>query len=205
MQAEEVVLKPDETKDERIKNKHKSRVQKGLPIFLGDVELKLEDPKSIEKLAAVGVSKEIIADLFTVSFDWLRRRLNENDPKCEPLLAQAYKRGRARLKSNLLTAQHKAATRGNVVMMIWLGKQYLQQRDKMDHTVDGEIKGEIRGIEDFVRFLKEAKDELRAGRLAAREPKVIEGKVVDDDDDDADAAQALSARQDSDGGGEKGG
>jgi hypothetical protein len=34
--------------------------------------------------------------------------------------------------------QWDAAKKGNVVMMIWLGKQYLGQRDKQDIHTDGE-------------------------------------------------------------------
>jgi hypothetical protein len=45
-----------------------------------------------------------------------------------------YTKGREKLKERLRLKQIKKALEGNVVMLIWLGKQYLEQKDKQDIT-----------------------------------------------------------------------
>jgi len=44
-------------------------------------------------------------------------------------------------KELLRAKQFQTAMEGNVSMQIWLGKQYLEQRDKTE--IEGDIKGEI--------------------------------------------------------------
>lgn len=151
-------------------------------INLKKQSLCFDDPETIGNLAAIGATVPLIANLFGMKHGTVKDILQTTGAKSHRTdLAAAYKSGRAWLKMNLHQAQIiSALVYRNPLLLIWLGKQYLEQHDRVDHTVEGEIKGEIRGIEDFVRFLKEAKDELRVERLATREPKVIEGKVVDD-------------------------
>jgi len=50
------------------------------------------------------------------------------------------KRGRARLRKSLRRAQIKSALSGNSTMLVWLGKQYLGQSDRLDHSVSAEHK-----------------------------------------------------------------
>lgn len=51
---------------------------------------------------------------------------------CDPLFAEAFEVGRAKGHESLRRAQWRAAVEeGNVTMLIWLGKQYLGQSDKV--------------------------------------------------------------------------
>ena len=51
---------------------------------------------------------------------------------------------RAKGEMNLREMQLQSAAAGNIAMQIWLGKQYLNQTDKADHTSKGEsIKPDI--------------------------------------------------------------
>lgn len=47
-----------------------------------------------------------------------------------------YKRGLEEAKTSLRRMQYLSAKKGNVTMQIWLGKQYLGQRDNKDINVN---------------------------------------------------------------------
>lgn len=62
-------------------------------------------------------------------------------------------------KRSLRRRQFKAAMDGNVVMMIWLGKQWLGQTDKSAHTLAGDPQNKtpvpVRGLtHEFVDSMK---------------------------------------------------
>jgi hypothetical protein len=56
-----------------------------------------------------------------------------------PEFAEVYKKGTEGGRKSLRRMQFESATKGNVVMQIWLGKQYLGQRDKLDQHVDTDL------------------------------------------------------------------
>lgn len=92
------------------------------------LDIKGED---IENLAKIGCSNKEIADHYKCSEDTISVRFSENVAK-----------GRAELKIGLRKMQLKSAMNGNVVMMIWLGKQLLGQVDRaqIDITkIDNEV------------------------------------------------------------------
>jgi hypothetical protein len=97
---------------------------------------KAVDEKLVERLAAIGCTDREIATLLEVSENLLRRRCRA-----------ALDRGRTRLKKSLRRKQIELAKKGNVPMLIWLGKQYLDQRDRQDVTHSGE---EIKIVERIV-------------------------------------------------------
>lgn len=82
------------------------------------------DGSLVEKLASIGCKTEEIADHFKCSTDTIQRRF-----------AAELIKGRADLHMSLRRWQLEAARKGNVVMQIWLGKQYLKQRDKSDEEL----------------------------------------------------------------------
>lgn len=84
------------------------------------------DAKQVEKLAALHCSVQEIAGFFECSRDTIERRF-----------AAELTKGRASGKMKLRDMQWKAAEKGNVAMLIWLGKQYLDQQDKLEqqHTL----------------------------------------------------------------------
>lgn len=85
------------------------------------------DIKMLEGLAKIGCTDEEMATLLGVSSDTLVRRF-----------ADHIKRGRAEMKMSLRRLQIKLAEGGNATMAIWLGKQNLGQKDKVEHSGQGE-------------------------------------------------------------------
>lgn len=91
------------------------------------IEFNLEE---LEKLCALQPTQEEIAAFFGVSVDTIQSRLKEAD------FSAAYKRGFDKGKLSLRREQYRLATAGNVTMLIWLGKQYLNQKDRQEITGD---------------------------------------------------------------------
>src|SRR5512142_1202602 len=100
-------------------NRHKQQTnddgtpKRGRPRKHIDLEL-------VEKLAHIQCTHAEIASTLGVSVDTLNR--NEH-------FAETYKRGAEGGRKSLRRMQFESANRGNVVMQIWLGKQYLGQSD----------------------------------------------------------------------------
>jgi hypothetical protein len=101
------------------------------------------DAAQVEKLAQIGCKNTEIADYFLCSEDTITRRFAEELTK-----------GRADLRMSLRRMQIKSAQAGNVVMLIWLGKQMLGQQDR---TIV-----ELSKIPDS-EFLQEAERRLNDG------------------------------------------
>ena len=76
------------------------------------------DKELVGRLAAYGWTIEEIGELVGCSRPTLYRRF-----------VSSLKSGRAKLKQSLRKQQVLKAEEGNVTMLIWLGKQYLDQRD----------------------------------------------------------------------------
>lgn len=73
-----------------------------------------------------------IAGWFDCSEDTIERRVKE---KYEITFAEHYKKKSAKGKISLRRKQTDIALNGNVTMLIWLGKQYLDQSDKREETL----------------------------------------------------------------------
>lgn len=84
------------------------------------IKLNEED---ITKLAALACTTAEIASYFGCHPRTLERRF-----------AAALKRGRDQGKMSLRRKQYEIAQAGNVTMLIWLGKQMLGQKDKVETT-----------------------------------------------------------------------
>jgi hypothetical protein len=98
------------------------------------------DTKKLVKLAKIGCTYAECADILGVSKDIL-----------EKSYSTFYAKGREDLKQRLRTKQIQLALGGNVVMNIWLGKQYLDQKDKQDVTSNDET---ITSVEVAVKHSK---------------------------------------------------
>ena len=83
--------------------------------------------KVAETAAALHCTGEEIAALCDVSYDTLERRVKELDDYDS--FADWYKRHSADAKKALRRWQMDTAKKGNATMQIWLGKQYLGQKD----------------------------------------------------------------------------
>lgn len=90
---------------------------------------KVELPrKSIEEMAARGCTVEGIAGILGVH----RNTITAN-------FSAEVALGRNRLADQLRTKQVDLAMKGSVPLLIWLGKQYLGQRDKAEQTIREEV------------------------------------------------------------------
>lgn len=103
------------------------------------------DPEMVSKLASFGCTTTDIGYVLGCSDQTLNRRFREE-------LVE----GRAKLRNRLRMKQVEVAMSGNVSMLIWLGKQLLEQTDKMNTTnsfapieviIDGERFGESQDSE----------------------------------------------------------
>lgn len=97
-----------------------------------------EGAKAVEKLASMMCTDEEIASVLGVSVDTL---LNKRNAKT---FTEHKERGRNNGKASLRRMQYKAAEAGNSTMLIWLGKQFLDQTDKQETSIkDASISFEI--------------------------------------------------------------
>jgi len=85
--------------------------------------IKKLDEEAIKKLAQMHCTYDEIAEFCEVSTKTLQRNY-----------VHLIKKGRDMGKISLRRAQFEKALSGNVVMQIWLGKQHLDQRDKIEQT-----------------------------------------------------------------------
>ena len=81
------------------------------------------DTTQVQKLAQLGCTNKEMADFFGCSADLLEKSYSEFLTK-----------GRAEQKMRLRQLQWQSATKGNVTMQIFLGKNLLGQQDKIEET-----------------------------------------------------------------------
>jgi hypothetical protein len=93
------------------------------------------DLRQVEQLGAIMCTDEEIAGVLGCNVDTIRER------KKEPEFSGALEKGRAAGKASLRRMQWAAAKGGNPTMLIWLGKQWLGQRDKQDVEHSGTVGG----------------------------------------------------------------
>ena len=102
------------------------------------------DQEQFEKLCGLFCTEEEIAGWFDCHIDtvnnWCKRTYSET-------FSKIYKKKCAKGKISLRRWQFQAAEKGNVSMLIWLGKQYLDQTDKQEKTITND--GNILFVEDL--------------------------------------------------------
>ena len=95
------------------------------------------DQKEFEKLCGLQCTQEEIAAFFDCSADtidrWCERTYNLK-------FAEVFKQKRGLGKISLRRAQMATAESGNATMLIWLGKQHLDQKDtKQSYDISLEV------------------------------------------------------------------
>lgn len=93
----------------------------------GRKPLELDGAKIVE-LARIGCTLEEIAAVMGCSKKTIQNRFQSEVAE-----------GVEHLRHSLRRWQYIKAKEGNVAMLIWLGKQYLGQRDKQDSTVTEQV------------------------------------------------------------------
>jgi hypothetical protein len=108
----------------------------------------------VEDLGKIQSTHSELAAVLGVSIETVKRRLKD-----DPEFCAVYDKGLENGKSSLRRIQWKSALAGNTTMQIWLGKQYLQQRDMHSAELTG-AKGEplipahiVTGMDDATRIL----------------------------------------------------
>lgn len=89
------------------------------------------DFKIVKRLCGIQCTGEEIASVLQIDYDTLNARIKE---EYKVGFSEYYKKESAVGKISLRRLQWKAADRGNVSMLIWLGKQYLGQTDKQEFS-----------------------------------------------------------------------
>lgn len=83
----------------------------------------------------VWASEEYCAEKLGISVDTLARKLKEKGYS----FAEYKNKRQEPMRINLFKKQYDVAMNGNVSMLIWLGKQYLGQRENVGVTADKEF------------------------------------------------------------------
>lgn len=97
-----------------------------------------ETLKQISGLARIQCTQREAAAVLGVHVDTFRAFLNQHEKAME-----AWEDGPAVGKASLRREQYKTAQNGNATMQIWLGKQWLEQTDKTENTLQGPNGGPV--------------------------------------------------------------
>lgn len=103
------------------------------------------DWDKVKKLCYIHCTKEEIAHILEISEDTIDRACKR---EYKDNFAVLYKRWSAGGKMSLRRKQVEVAMKGNVSMLIWLGKQQLNQKDKHEENL-GETEFEFEPDKDF--------------------------------------------------------
>jgi hypothetical protein len=87
------------------------------------------DWQIVDALLGVGATCTDVAGILDMSTETLDRRV-KREKKIDFQKYRDLKMGK--MRGNLLKKQYDVAMTGNVTMLIWLGKQYLGQSDKIE-------------------------------------------------------------------------
>ena len=87
---------------------------------------KKHDLKQVRVLAELGCTHDEIARLLGICRKTVERRAD---------IKEAIEDGQAEMKKSLRRMQFQKAREGNVAMLIWLGKQLLGQRERIDQEI----------------------------------------------------------------------
>ena len=93
------------------------------------------DKKIFENLCAIQATLVEIAGIFDCSEDTIQRFCEREYGK---MFSEVWEKYSANGKISLRRMQFKSAEAGNVTMQIWLGKQYLGQKEKQEMEVTEE-------------------------------------------------------------------
>lgn len=112
-------------------------------------EMEFNGWDQLEALAVWG-SAEFCAQKLGMSADSLDRRLKE---RYGHGFAEYKHKIQEPLRINLMKKQYDVAMSGNTAMLIWLGKQYLKQKDKQENEV---VIGDSSGV--HISIIKDEQD-----------------------------------------------
>lgn len=97
--------------------------------------IKIIDWTAFDKLCGIQCTLEEIASFFEVSEDTIERAVRREKKMS---FADYFHQKRADGRISLRRVQYQKALGGNITMLIWLGKQYLNQSEKVDQKINQE-------------------------------------------------------------------
>ena len=89
------------------------------------------DYETVEKLASIMCTQEEIASYLDLSVRTLQR---------DKEFCRIYKKGLDKGRMSVRRQQYKSAEGGSATMQIWLGKQYLNQKDKSESDINANVR-----------------------------------------------------------------
>ena len=110
----------------------------------GRPTIEIDWPK-VDAMCQIQCTGEEIASVLGISYDTLERACKrEKEKGCAEYIAEKKQGGKASLRRR----QWQAAQEGNPTMLIWLGKQYLDQSDRPEGAadVDGDLAKAIKTL-----------------------------------------------------------
>lgn len=104
------------------------------------------DREDFEKLCGFMCTKREISSWFNVSDDTIERWCKKTYGQT---FAVIYEQKADQGRISLRRTQFKKALDGNIPLLIWLGKQYLGQAEKVEEKVEQEVKQEITYVAEW--------------------------------------------------------
>ena len=103
---------------------------------------------SVKYMAMIHCTGEEIAGVMQLDYDTLNKNCKE---KYGIPISEYIKQNNTNGKMSLRRAQWKAAENGNVTMMIWLGKQWLDQKDAHEVTLENHVDDTVRMMDEYFK------------------------------------------------------
>jgi hypothetical protein len=143
------------------------------PISLDLLSMSLGKPEDVTRMAAIGMTIPMMANLFGVDDNTLYRRMDPEHNTYDPSFREAFKRGLVMDQTHALLALRRLVDDGNTAAIIYSCK-----------TKCGML--EVRKVEGSVAHqhtVIEFKDVVKAAKMIEDEKKkdVIEGEVVEEE------------------------
>jgi len=145
--------------DEQVEVAPVARIKNGRQGEGGGRPRKTIDYEMVEKLGLLQCTQQEIASFLDVNIETLTSR-----KKFSAIYKKAVDKGRMSLRRH----QWRALEEGNTTMLVWLGKQYLGQRDKFEHS--GNVDLNINNV------LEDMRERARQQRYQLVEGEIIEGE-----------------------------
>ena len=118
---------------------------KGRPKFV----LNEAGKKLVVDLATVLCTDEEIASIMETTVETLQSKDNYNS------FLECKKKGINKGKGSLRRKQYELAMKGNCTMLIWLGRNYLDQKETIEKIDDEETKSQLKQITDAMAKIRE--------------------------------------------------
>lgn len=115
------------------------------------------DQKILDQVKIFGrlvATHEEMAAWFNVTVRTIENYMKSNkDEENNSRFFRVYKKAESETKASLRRNQLKYAAKGNPALLIWMGKQLLGQKDKIDHNHEGQVEI-VRIIDDIPKDAK---------------------------------------------------